>query len=133
MIKKIENKIEDFFMKSMDYSKNEGILALVIFLLCIIIGVSLLFLFSTVIGKIGTVYVLLSIFFTIYLTEAYNDTIEYTITIFLLPYIILLMVIDKIFLQFIPYRGNDPLLIRKYKLRTLKRMIIKNKLKFWKR
>jgi hypothetical protein len=132
IFKKEEMRIDDFFMKSMDYSKKEGIVAFIIYVCIILLFFGSLYFISLMMFKIGVVYFILSIILILSLTEIDNKAINYIVIIYLLPYIYLLMGLDKVFIKFIPYRGVNPMMIRKYKLRTLKRKMIRNKLKFWK-
>ena len=128
LIKNIEKKIDDFFMKSMDYNQKEGIVFIVIFFFLIILTVGISAIFSTLLAKIGIVYVMLSFVVCMSLLEKNNKIIEYMIIVFLLPYILLLMFIDKMFLKVVPYRGDDPMLIRSFKMKKLKKKIRRKKI-----
>jgi hypothetical protein len=132
IFKKIDNKVSKFFEKSMIYNKKEGIIFLIIFFILILLPLFLGVLLYTPLAKISMIYMIISIIFILILidTEYYNC--QYFIIIYLLPYIFLMMFLDSIFLKFIPYRGDDPLIMRYYKIRTLKRKAYINKLKFWK-
>ena len=131
IFKRTEEKIDDFFMKSMDYDKKEGIIFSSIFFFLILLPLIIGLIFSALLAKISIIYLLISFVLCLILIDA-DDWVGYIIVIFLLPYIFLLMRIDKIFLKFIPYKGDDPMLIRSYKVRYLKRKAKINRLKFWK-
>lgn len=132
IFKRIENKINKFFEQSMIYNKNEIIIFLIFFFIFIILPVIIGMLFYTLLAKISTIYILSSIILCLILIDADNKISEYAIIIYLLPYIFLLMFLDKIFIKFIPYRGDDPMLLRSYKVRYFKRKSRLNKFKFWK-
>ena len=130
--KKIEKKIKDFFNESMDYNKKEGILFIVIFFIMIILTIGISGIFSKLLLQMGIIYVLFSFAIILYLIDVDDFIVEYIILVLLLPYICLIMLIDNIFKKFVPYRGDNPMLIRSYKIRYLKRKARINKIKFWK-
>jgi len=130
--KKIEKKIKDFFNESMDYNKKEGILFIVIFFIMIILTIGISGIFSKLLLQMGIIYVLFSFAIILYLIDVDDFIVEYIILVLLLPYICLIMLIDNIFKKFVPYRGDNPMLIRSYKIRYLKRKSRINKIKFWK-
>ena len=132
IFKKIEKKINDFFEKTVNYTQKEGIIFIIIFLFMILFTIGIGAIFSMVWVKIGVIYLMTSFGAVMSLLETYNKFGEYVIIIWLLPYIILLMLIDKIYSKYIPYRGNDPMLIRADKVRYFKRRAQINRFKFWK-
>lgn len=132
LYKKIENNIKEFFLSSFEYTKKESMIFLIIFLLMIIGTIFIIGILSDLLLKISLMYILISIALIIRLSDVINDLIEYIIIVYLLPYIFLIMLIDKNLKKFVPYKGNDLMQIRLYKLKLIKRKVRINKLKFWK-
>lgn len=134
IIKYIEHKIDQFFEKSpMDYNKRESILFIVLFVTIIIGSIIMFYFISFFIFKITVVYFVLSFVLTLKMCDIDNKPIIKLICTYLLPYIFLLIFMDNIFSKFLPYRGENLILIRKYKLRTIKRKVYVKKITFWKK
>ena len=132
IFERLEKKIKDWFDQSMPYNHKEGIIFFIIFIFMILFTIGIGAIFSILWVKLGLVYLLTSFVAVMSLLESYNKAGEYIIITWLLPYIILLMLIDKVFKKFLPYRGDDPMLIRSGKIRLLKRKAQINRFKFWK-
>lgn len=132
IIQKIIKSVDDFLSNTIEYNKKEGIIFLIIYFLIIIGIVAIGGIFSKIWVYIGMAYISTS-FMSVMSLDNDNDAIRFIICTYLSPYIFLMMLLDKIFKKFVPYRGDNPMMIRSYKIRTLKRKAIVNKIKYWKR
>jgi len=132
IFKKTEKKIKDWFEQSMTYNHQEVIIFLIIFIFMVLFTIGIGGIFSILWVQVGIIYLFISLALCLKLIDTETKFEEYAIIICLLPYIILLMLIDKVYKKFIPYRGDDPMLLRSYKVRYFKRKARINKLKFWK-
>lgn len=130
-IKRKAKSIKDFFEKPTDMTNTEMSFTLVIFLLMVILSI-VIFLPFGIVYKISLVYCL-SCLWALLTTVNIDTDLAYDVCFYYsLPYILLMMLSIKITSKFIPYRGNDPMLIRSGKIKYLKRKVKINRLKFWK-
>lgn len=130
--KHIKKKIDDFMDSTYDFNRNETIAIISLFVLFIAISIVLPLLISTTASKVSFLY--LSFVFTSFIMAANNET-EWMFTVsgyLAVPYIFMVMLSVTIVRYFVPYKGDDPMKLRYYKLQTLKRKAKINKLKFWK-
>ena len=132
LVKRIKNNIIEFFEKPMDYTNKEGSWIIGLWILFVIISILMFLPFNALACKISLMY-LISCF--LFLMTAVNLDTDWTFSAafsFSTPYLLLIMLSSKIIDKFVPYRGNDPMKLRAYKVKILIRKTRINKLKFWK-
>lgn len=131
--KNFYKSLNDYFEKESDYTTIEFLLVCLISL-AVFIGTSLLFmLISILVSKFFLIYIFLSILILLLLTGEFIKSLKIIeiIIVFELPLILTYMLTNSIYYKFRRYKGNDPMILRTYKLKSLKRKIFINKLKFW--
>lgn len=126
------DKLEKLGVNDITEKESNLGICILIFLHILIYGILILFIPKLFISIPLVVFLILLACVYFYLSEkddyGNDDKVLYT-GIYSIP---LSVIVLTIILKLSPYRGNDPMMIRKYKLRTLKRKMIRNKLKFWK-
>ena len=130
--KYIRSKIEEFFEGEFTFEGKEAVFFIIIFCLMIVGSVTLPLLISNMASKISFTY--FALVFMVIIGAANNDyDWLFAVAIHLaFPYLLMLILTSRIIEPFARYKGNDPMEMRYYKIRTLKRKARINKLKFWK-
>lgn len=141
MEEKIKIKIEQIISKlekrGLDdiTDKEERWSVVLIILLNILLLILLFFLipFKIISIPIVSVLFLLSLFFILANTyvpweDLFSDKIILIFGIITIP---ISLLVYSLIVKVIPYRGDNKMLIRKYKLKTLRKKVYIKKLKFW--
>ena len=131
-IKRTKKNMVNFFEDPISFNIKESIWGICIFVFFVIFSIMIFLPFSLLAAKISLSYFascFLSLMMAVNIDAdwAFDVSFHYSFL-----YLLMMMLSFKIVGIFVPYRGDDPMMIRAYKVRYFKRKAKINKLKFWK-
>ena len=130
--KYLRKKVDKFFDDEISFNEKEVIILVAIFVVFVMLSLGLPLLISKMASQISFIYFIIT-FSSIMMAVVNESNILFNIACHIsVPYIMMFFLSTYILKPFIPYKGNDPMKIRYYKLKRLKKKARINKLKFWK-
>lgn len=135
IVKRVEDYITSYMETDSFLNKSETIIFFILLFL-VEFGVVVLSALIPHLPWVVGFYVVISFILSVFIIDRLDDiepNILYGFYVFLVPHLFLIVGVDKFINLFIPYRGKDILILRRYKLKMIKRRIRINKLKFWRR